>query len=410
MILKRDHFILFGIMFYIFAASTFFDGSTAIQISRLVLVGIFAVVVIIDKSLKLNTYSIWLILFAAYSLFSCVYASNTTIAISGATTTIINAVTILSFVGLCFEVRDHNIKLILMKCLAIFPLILGIYIFGKHGIFCFVNTRYLVDEHYFNSNVLGLHSAIGFILAFWLLTQKKCEKNHRFFYIIVAVLNISFVALTASRKAIIIVALSFMLYYLFQSKSPVKFIGKVILIVAGVVLLWLALTKIPFLYDLGGNRLEQMINGFMSEDQADGSTSFRMSLIEWGFDWFKQKPFFGYGADNFRVLVGRMNTWAGVGGTYAHNNFIELLVDLGLAGFVIYYSMYVNILHKFIKSFRYRNMQKLVMGCVFISIFISEYGIVSYNDKYCQILYAIIWFIMISPDKEVNRIVQRADG
>ena len=139
MILKRDHFILFGIMFYIFAASTFFDGSTAIQISRLVLVGIFAVVVIIDKSLKLNTYSIWLILFAAYSLFSCVYASNTTIAISGATTTIINAVTILSFVGLCFEVRDHNIKLILMKCLAIFPLILGIYIFGKHGIFCFVN-------------------------------------------------------------------------------------------------------------------------------------------------------------------------------------------------------------------------------------------------------------------------------
>lgn len=410
MILKRDHFILFGIMFYIFAASTFFDGSTAIQASRLFLVGVYVIVLMTGSKLKLNTYSIWLILFAAFSLFSCAYATNTSIAVSGAVTTIINAVTIFSFVGLCFEVRNYDIRLILLKCLAIFPLIIGIYIFGKHGIFCFANTRYLVEEHYYNSNVLGLHSSVGFIMAFWVLTQRKCEEKHRFLYIVVAVLNIIFVALTASRKAIIIVALCFVLYYLFQSKSPVKFIGKVILIVAGVVLLWLALTKIPFLYDLGGNRLEQMINGFMSEDQADGSTSFRMSLIEWGFDWFKQKPFFGYGADNFRVLVGRMNTWAGVGGTYAHNNFIELLVDLGLAGFVIYYSMYVNILHKFIKSFRYKNMQKLVMGCVFISIFISEYGIVSYNDKYCQILYAIIWFIMISPDKEVNRIVQRADG
>lgn len=410
MILKRDHFILFGIMFYIFAASTFFDGSTAIQVSRLVLVGIYVIVLVTDSKLKLNTYSIWLILFATFSFFSCAYASNTTIAISGAITIIINAVTIFSFVGLCFEVKNYDIRLILMKCLAIFPLIIGIYIFGKHGIFCFANTRYLVEEHYFNSNVLGLHSAIGFIMAFWLLTQKKCERNHLFLYIIVAVLNISFVALTASRKAIIIIALCFVLYYLFQSKSPIKFMGKVIIIIISVILLWLVLTKIPFLYNLGGNRIEQMLNGFLSEDETDGSTSFRMSLIEWGFDWFKQKPFFGYGADNFRVLVGRINTWAGAGGTYAHNNFIELLVDLGLVGFVIYYSMYVNILHKFIKSFRYKNMQKLIIGCIFISIFISEYGMVTYNDKYTQIVYSIIWLIMISSNREVNCIDQRTDG
>lgn len=407
MVLKRDNFILFGIIFYIFAASTFFDGSTAIQVSRLIVVGVFVVVILSDKAIKLNNYAIWLFAFAAYSAFSCILAYNRTIAISGALTTAINAVTVFAFLGLCCEVRDHDIKLILMKCFAIFPIVMGIYIFGKYGIFCFINTRYLVDEHFYNSNTLGLHSAVGFIMAFWLLNQKKCDKSRRWLYFFVAATNSLFVLLTASRKAIIVIVLFFILYYLFQAKSTLKFLGKVIVVISTLVIIWLALTKIPFLYNLGGNRLEQMLRGFINDGDTDSSTSFRLELIQWGVDWFKQKPIFGYGADNFRVLVGGMNTWAGKGGTYAHNNFIEILVDLGLVGFVIYYSIYVNITVNLFKSLRYKNLQKLVFGCIFISIFINEYGIVSYTDKYIQILYAIIWFVITRQEEGVDIVAKR---
>lgn len=401
MILKRDSFILFGIIFYIFAASTFYDGTMLIQASRLLLVAIYAVIIFADRSMKLSNYSLWLIVFAAYSVFSCAYASNTSIAVSGASTSIINAITIISFVGLCFEIRDHDIRLILMKCLAIIPLVLGVYIFGKYGIFCFANSRYLVEEHFFNSNTLGMHSAIGAIIGFWFLTQKQCKQNHRWFYYASTAANTLFVIFTASRKSIIIIVLAMIFYYLFQSKTPLKFIGKTVVIGVAIVLIWLALTNISFFYNLGGQRIEQMLNGFMEEDQGDGSTTFRLELIQWGLDWFKQKPIFGYGADNYRVLVGRMNTWAGTSGTYAHNNYIEIMVDLGLVGLVLYYSMYVIILKKFFSSIRHKDMQKLIIGCVFLSLIISEFGLVSYADKYYQIVYAIVWFIMIGPNKGV---------
>lgn len=407
MTLKRDQFIVFGIMFYIFAASSFLDGTSAIQASRLILVGIYIMAIITGGRLKINIYAIWLLLFALYSMLSCLYAYNTAVATAGAVTTFVNAASVISFLGLCLEVRHSNIRLILMKCLAVAPLFLGVYIFARHGIFCFINARNVMDVQMINANVIGQHSAIGFIMAFWLLTQKRYEKRFRWFYIIIAAIDVAFAALSASRKAIIILVLAIVLYFLFQSKSPLKFLGKVIIVIAGIVLLWLALTKIPFLYNLGGNRLEQMLNGFSMNEDMDGSTSFRMSLIQWGFNWFTQKPYFGYGADNFRCLVGGMHTWSGLGGTYAHNNFIEILVNLGLVGFVLYYSMYVKIIVRFIKSLRYKDLQKLIFGCVFLSVFINEYGMVTYLDKYMQIFYAIVWFVISRPNEGVVTVDQR---
>ena len=408
MTLKKDHFIIIGIIYYIFAASTFYDGSTVMQISRIVLVGFYAVILLAGSRIKLNQYSIWLFSFSLLSLVSVFYALNTSIARSGATTTIVNAVTIFAFLGLCSEVENHNIRLILTKCLSFVPLILGVYIFGKYGIFCFMNSRYIVEEHYFNSNTLGLHSAIGFLMGFWILTQKQCAKKIRWIYIAATVINLIFFILTSSRKAIFLAGLSMVFYYLFQSKTPLKFIGKVLVVAAVVFAVWLALTKIPFLYELGGNRIEQMISGFMSEYEADGSTSFRFLLIEWGLDWFRQKPILGYGVDNFRVLVGKMNTWAGLGGTYAHNNFIEIMVNLGVVGMAVYYSMYFVILNKFRLSLKHKNMMKLLYGSIFIAMIISEFGIVSYTDKYIQVVYAIVWFVMIEPHKEVNTNARKA--
>jgi O-antigen ligase len=218
-------------------------------------------------------------------------------------------------------------------------------------------------------------------------------------------MNLAFVVLTSSRKALVLLPVSLGLYYLLKSESWLKLLGKVLVVIAIVAVLWIALTKIPFLYNLGGNRLEQLANTVFNEEKADGSTAFRFQLVEWGIDWFKQKPVLGYGADNYRVLVGHLDTWAGAGGTYAHNNFIELLVDVGLVGFIIYYSMYFDVLRRFRKVVINKNSQKLIMGCIFIALFISEYGIVSYNDKYIQLFYAIAWFTMCCPEKEENRIV-----
>lgn len=404
MTLKKNHLILFGIIFYIFAASTFFDGSIFIKLSRVFVAGLFFVVILLERRVKIYAYYIWLLAFALMCVFSCLYAKNVSIAKAGAITMLVNAGTIISFLGLCYSSDSEDVPLIAMKALAIVSVILGLYVFGRFGVFVFLKSRF-IESNGFNSNTLGLHSAVGAVLALWILIQQKCKPNYRWIYYVCMAMNLAFVVLTSSRKALVLLPVSLGLYYLLKSESWLKLLGKVLVVIAIVAVLWIALTKIPFLYNLGGNRLEQLANTVFNEEKADGSTAFRFQLVEWGIDWFKQKPVLGYGADNYRVLVGHLDTWAGAGGTYAHNNFIELLVDVGLVGFIIYYSMYFDVLRRFRKVVINKNSQKLIMGCIFIALFISEYGIVSYNDKYIQLFYAIAWFTMCCPEKEENRIV-----
>ena len=61
-----------------------------------------------------------------------------------------------------------------------------------------------------------------------------------------------------------------------------------------------------------------------------GSTAERLSLLQAAYNWFLQRPMTGWGLACFRFLEGSM-------GTYAHNNYVELLVSGGIPMAVIYY-------------------------------------------------------------------------
>ena len=149
--------------------------------------------------------------------------------------------------------------------------------------------------------------------------------------------------------------------------------------------------NVPLLYDLGGNRIESFLNS-LNGGETDGSTSFRIHMIEWGIEWFHNRPYFGHGLMNYKALLGTMGTWAGTEGTYAHNNYIELLVDVGIVGTVIYYSLYASLLFKGIRKIKERNLTRLILLGLLVAILISEYGLVTYYDKSIQAVLVLIWF------------------
>lgn len=102
-----------------------------------------------------------------------------------------------------------------------------------------------------------------------------------------------------------------------------------------------------------------------------------------GLEWFVKKPWFGYGLDGFRAMYANVY---GVSQTayYAHNNFIELLVDLGLVGFVLYYLLYVFIFIKGLKALKSKTKSSKFFFALFIALVVSEYARITYYVPQAQ--------------------------
>ena len=77
--------------------------------------------------------------------------------------------------------------------------------------------------------------------------------------------------------------------------------------------------------------------------------------------------------------------------TYTHNNYVEMLVNFGLTGFVIYYLGYVLNFIKIIKMKRDVNFSMKVLFFVLMSvIFIADIGTVTYYERYVCIILSTI--------------------
>ena len=140
-------------------------------------------------------------------------------------------------------------------------------------------------------------------------------------------------------------------------------------------------------YTVLGSRFEGLFALFRGEGDVDGSADIRNVFIENGKKWFSEHPILGYGINNYKVLnqsaVGRF--------TYAHNNFIELAVDLGVVGLIAYYSVYVYLIIRLLQLVRENTINIFLLSALVASL-ISHYGTVSYYDFYQKFLILLCFF------------------
>ena len=95
----------------------------------------------------------------------------------------------------------------------------------------------------------------------------------------------------------------------------------------------------------------------------------------------------GYGIDNFRFL------WIGVAGreTYAHSNYVDLLVGVGFIGTFIYYSFYTRqivTLYRGLTQHRKLCAAFLAVICTFL---ILDVITVTYNSRFSQIILCLVY-------------------
>jgi O-antigen ligase len=137
------------------------------------------------------------------------------------------------------------------------------------------------------------------------------------------------------------------------------------------------------------NRFESIQLLFKSEQLTYGSTADRLSFLKLGLSTFMDNPFFGVGSNNFVVL------FPGTG--YTHNNYIEILANLGIVGFLPFYLMYFVLIKKLSKISN-KGIRYFLLAFVALFLF-KEFALVTYYSKY---LIIVMFWLYLTAEEKIN--------
>ena len=246
------------------------------------------------------------------------------------------------------------------------------------------------DDSVWNPNFIGLDLAFGSYAGFFAIIKNGRSRLLKLFWAITTLVMIVAILLSGSRSALITLVAPLIIYSIYGNNHA--FAG--LLIVSSLlVALFVSIMEIPVLYSNIGVRIEEMINIFSVNGDGSGDDS-RLILVLSGLTWFMDNPIFGVGINNFRVLSSQRLPYAIA--FYAHNNYVELLVDIGLVGFIIYY-FFVILLHKEIKTLPLQE-KRWVVAFSFV-LLLADVTNVSYYEVMLQLVICILFSI-----NKINRI------
>lgn len=124
-------------------------------------------------------------------------------------------------------------------------------------------------------------------------------------------------------------------------------------------------------------RMAGLLALFEGTGAIDHSTWLRQQYIKIGLEQFLETPFLGIGIDNARLLLMQHFGYT----TYLHNNYVELLASVGLAGTGLFYSIYGYLLNKLRKNWRYYGSEAIAALILILIQLAMDFALVSYYSK-----------------------------
>ena len=181
-----------------------------------------------------------------------------------------------------------------------------------------------------------------------------------------------FALLSGSRKVLISMGIYvvMILMYEYPPRDFAKLFVRPLIIVGVLGFALLCIMNIQGLYATLGVRIESALAFFSGDDTADSSAATRMEMIETAWNMFTQKPITGYGLNTFAEIAGF--------NAYAHNNYMELLANLGLVGVLLYYCPLLVYLRKAFWNWRRGYIHSVLPLSIIAVSIISDIGMVSY--------------------------------
>lgn len=228
----------------------------------------------------------------------------------------------------------------------------------------------VINQH---SNTVGRLTNFGILLSLYFLTT---QKKHRNLFIVLMICFAVCALMTGSKNAIFLLIAQVSMYYFLISGTWKRLLVVICVVVGVVLLLYLVMTN-EVLYNLVGVRIEGMLALVVEGDFSDGSTRERLYFMRTAQALFMERPIFGIGLDNFASYLESIFY---ENAKYSHSGFLELLSTLGLTGFILYYSMYIQSIVLLIKPVRRRNRLAAVLLTYTVCAFLFDISTISmYN-------------------------------
>lgn len=393
---KKRVLIIDIVLFIYILAIYLFDSITGMtKVANFIcaiLIGLIWVDFLLCKrKLVINKVLISFIGFVLISVASSLWAINSDIAMNKSKTMILLLILMLSLINYIDSL--NKIEKIL-KYFIYSGIILSFLVLKNVNITEI--TRF--GSEFGNVNVVGLNLATSAILSIYFILSKNKVR-----YYLYTVFLIGILILTGSRKAILLVIISSIIMMILKGKKNFYQLTKYILICCLMVfLITYSIFEIPILYQIAGKRVQASIDYFNGTGTKEQSMNERMDMIKFGKERINDKPFKGYGLDNYRLLYAK----GGGRDTYSHNNYIELLIGVGILGTTMYYITHVVALHRVLVFCKRGNRAYMLLGYAFISVIISYliigYSLVYYDSKSFVILLAVSSCISKCNNKKIK--------
>ncbi len=393
--------------FYIISTIAFeISEETAIfsTISLYLLFGVGSIVTLIQKKCILNPYTICTILFSAFVIImSNVSYSAMSDSVSYWTIT----AGIISLIIFGIVVKKPSMIKYLIFAFIIGALILEIRVINEYGgisgILEYISLpgERRIGEEFINSNLLGLFMGTALIFTIiFMFKNKKNSKIKQVSFILLATCFMIMMLLSGSKKSLLFMVLVIGLYIYFATvKSSIikKFIY--LLVILGITIaVYVVIDNVP-MFNTINQRLDELIGTVTGNDTQSESDQTRFYMMEEGWNAFMNSPIWGNGtAYSYKLFD-----------TYSHNNFIELLMNYGIIGFLLYYIPMGILIYNLFKIYKGDIMAIGFLIYMILNLVMSV-GIVCYYDRPTQIVFALAWAYVVSKKKEkVNIIKENQD-
>jgi len=383
---------LFFILLTLFIASLIvFDLSHNViynNLMNLILLSVFGFIFLLDKELHLrfNSFILAYLLFTSFALSSIFWAVDFDLALSYSLRLVVAFINIWMVYTIISHYKIHNAILygILIGAFFNYLIAFGI-IHVNYEIYEF--GRFLGTEG--NSNKLAKVMLLTIFASIVLLSLDTTNKYLKVYLRFSILLSLYVIFLTVSKKAIILAPILLLSTISFKE---VKLKNIVISFLTVAVLIKIFFTYMDFNYlnsvlDIFEKRFAGLFH-ILEGGRGDASSGERAYLIKEGFNIFMDNPVFGTGLNTFRVFLGK----------YAHNNYLELLVDVGMIGFVLFYAIY-GIVFLEIKKMNKSKLRRYMLIMVII-LLLMDLATVSYFNKLILLVLLYIYFVAKNNQKE----------
>lgn len=374
-----DRFGDFVVPVFIFVAIVFDETSPAWDAARLLLVTAFVIGLIAGRRLELNSFLVVAIFFAALSATSLIWTVAPSTSLDRVHTLMYQVVWLLALMNL-FQWKRSRIELGI-TWVVISAFAAGAQIFLIQGV-RFGEVRTIEGVVPPGQLAIAFAAAIA-ICVFWFSKTRNV-------WLIIGVLVLSvFLVMTSSRRGLVIAVAFLAVYPIISAKSTSQRVRRLFIGAVTIATAYAAIMLIPFLYSNIGYRVQSFLS-FASGDAAagDASTQGRSWLVTFGLEQFSNSPLIGNGIDSFRELFSHLHgSWS----TSADNNYIEILVDLGVVGIIAYYVPLVVFLARTLRGIGHKGREAQFAVAFIIAMVAVDFGMVWFFNNLGLLMFALCY-------------------